>query len=65
MIITNRSLNMLGNEIVLDGKYLQSTECSMFLGIKIDNKLKFTDQLGWFKIFFFENHIRRLIFPVL
>ena len=47
MIITNRSLNMLGNEIVLDGKYLQSTECSMFLGIKIDNKLKFTDHINF------------------
>ena len=45
MIIANRSLNLLGNEISLGGKYLQYTECSMFLGIKLDNKLKFADHI--------------------
>ena len=47
MIIANRSLNLLGNEISLGGKYLQYTECSMFLGIKLDNKLKFADHINF------------------
>ena len=46
MIFSNQRINYSDNEIELDGEYLKFTDCSMFLGLKLDCKLKFSDHIS-------------------
>ena len=47
MIITNkRNTNHNDDQITFHNEYLKFTECSMFLGLKLDNKLKFADNIN-------------------
>ena len=43
MIISNKTTNHNDNQIMFNNEYLKFTDCSMFLGLKFDNKLKFAN----------------------
>ena len=48
MLFTNStSVNYSNNDIALGGEYLKFTDCSMFLGVKLDCGLKFSNHISY------------------
>ena len=46
MIISNKNTNHNNNQIIFNDEYLKFTDCSMFLGLKLDSKLKFAGHIS-------------------
>lgn len=47
MLISNKSTNHNNNKVLFDGNYLKFTDCSMFLGLKLDNNLNFSKHIDY------------------
>ena len=46
MIISNRNPDFNDNQVIFQDNYLTFSDCSMFLGLKLDNRLKFSDHIS-------------------
>ena len=47
MLISNKNVNSCNEQIFLNGRSLNFTDNAMFLGMKLDNKLKFSDHIHY------------------
>ena len=46
MVVSNKNININDSQIIFQNNFLKFSDCSMFLGLKLDNRLKFSDHIN-------------------